>query len=62
MLIDKISAETNITGARTISRIAMVRVICMEWASLVRRVTRDKVLNEIFNKVCCYALYFLCNN
>ncbi|MPM45905.1 hypothetical protein SDC9_92597 [bioreactor metagenome] len=38
-------AATSMTGARTSSRMPIIRVICMELTSLVRRVTRDAVEN-----------------
>ena len=38
-------AETSITGARTSSRIPIMRVICKLFTSLVSRVTREAVEN-----------------
>ena len=43
--MDSTKAATSITGARTSSRMPIIRVICMLFTSLVSRVTNDAVEN-----------------
>ena len=43
--MERISAETSITGARTKRRMPIISVICILLTSLVKRVTKDAVEN-----------------